>query len=185
MAISNVETWFQDETRVGQQGSQTRIWAPRGTRPRIAKQQQYLSQYIFGAVCPERQDCAALVLPQVNHDGLQKHLKEISLRIPQGRHGVVIMDRAGWHTKKHLSLPDNISILFLPPRAPELNPQEMVWQYLKDKYLANRTFQSLEDIVDACCKAWNAFANAEGIIGSLTTRSWAQINCYLFLIKYV
>ena len=170
-----MDIWFQDETRVGQQGSQTRIWAPKGTRPRIVKQQQYLYQYIFGAVCPKRQDCAGLILPQVNYDGFQKHLEEISFHIPQGRHGVVVMDRAGWHTKKKLSIPHNISILYLPPRAPELNPQEMVWQHLKDTYLANRTFSSLEDIVDACSNAWNAFSNSKKLISSLTTRHWIHL----------
>ena len=48
---SNVDIWSQDESRVGQQGSLTRIWAKRGTRPRKVRQQQFISTYIYGAAC--------------------------------------------------------------------------------------------------------------------------------------
>jgi hypothetical protein len=131
--LEKVDIWFQDETRGGQQGSQTRIWARKGTRPRIAKQQQFLSQYIFGAVCPSQKACAGLVFPTVNHHNLEKHLQEIACHIPEGRHAVVIMDQAGWHVKNQLVITNNMSILYLPARSPELNPQENVWQYIKDQ----------------------------------------------------
>jgi transposase len=49
--------------------------------------------------------------------------------VPAGRHAVVVMDQAGWHSTKRLEIPNNISILHLPPYSPELNPQEQVWQY--------------------------------------------------------
>jgi hypothetical protein len=174
--LEKVDLWFQDETRVGQQGSQTRIWARKGTRPRIAKQQQFLSQYIFGAVCPSQKACAGLVFPTVNHHNLEKHLQEIACHIPEGRHAVVIMDQAGWHVKNQLVIPNNMSILYLPARSPELNPQENVWQYIKDQWLANRTFDNTQDILNACCQAWNLFATSKDLIASLTTRKWAQLS---------
>src|SRR3954454_520951 len=58
-----VEVWFQDEARVGQQGTLTRVWARRGTRPRAPRDRRYAWAYLFGAVCPERAVGAALVLP--------------------------------------------------------------------------------------------------------------------------
>lgn len=88
--------------------------------------------------CPAQKKCAAVVLPLANHEGLNEHLKEISAHVPHGRHAVVVQDQAGWHHKKELQIPSNISILHLPPYSPELNPQEQVWQHLKDNYLANR-----------------------------------------------
>jgi transposase len=141
----------------------------------VVRQQQFLYQYIYGAVCPAQKQCAALVLPVANHKGLALHLQEISEQIPPGRHAVVIMDQAGWHHKKEAVLPANISILHLPPYAPELNPQEQVWQHLKDNYLANRVFKDQADITDACCRAWNAFAKIPDFIRSLTTREWAVL----------
>ena len=174
--LEDVDIWFQDESRIGQQGSRTRIWAKKGTRPSVVKQQQFLYEYIYGAVCPAQKKCAAVIFPLANHEGLNEHLKEISTHVPQGRHAVVVQDQAGWHHKKDLQIPHNISILHLPPYSPELNPQEQVWQHLKDKYLANRVFKNNKDIVDACCRAWSSFAKMPDLIQSLTTREWATIS---------
>ena len=176
VTLEDVDVWFQDETRVGQQGSRTRIWAKRGTRPRVVKQQQFLYQYIFGAVCPSQQTAAAIVVPYANHHSFEEHLKEISNHVPTGRHAVVVIDQAGWHKTKKLNIPKNISILHLPPYSPELNPQEKVWQYLKDHFLANRTFDSLQEIIIESCNAWNQFATMPALIKSLTSRNWALIN---------
>lgn len=176
VALGDVDVWFQDETRVGQQGSRTRIWAKTGTRPRVVKQQQFLYQYIFGAVCPSQKTAAAIVAPYANHHSLQEHLKEISTHVPKRRHAVVVMDQAGWHKTKELNIPENISILHLPPYSPELNPQENVWQYLKDHFLANRTFDSLQEILIESCNAWNQFVETPTLIQSLTSRKWALIN---------
>ncbi|WP_316356801.1 hypothetical protein [Candidatus Neptunichlamydia sp. REUL1] len=52
--IESVDIWFQDEARVGQRGTVTRTWANKGTRPRLARQQQFEYAYIFGAICPVR-----------------------------------------------------------------------------------------------------------------------------------
>ena len=170
--MDHVDIWFQDETRVGQQGSLTRIWALKGTRPRVVRQQQFLYQYIFGAICPASGACAGLVLPFVNTECLELHLQEISNNVPSGRHGVVIMDQAGWHTTSSIALPSNISILHLPPYSPELNAQENIWLYLKDTFLSNRVFATLDSITDACCDAWNALAGSPELIQSIGNREW-------------
>ena len=127
-------------------------------------------------MCPTQKSCAAIVVPYANHYALEEHLKEISLHVPEGRHAVVVMDRAGWHTKLDMKIPSNISLLFLPPYSPELNPQEKVWQFLRDTYLANCVFLSHDDIIDRCCKAWNAFASSHSLISSLSSRAWASLS---------
>ena len=68
---------------------------------------------------------------------------------------VLIVDQAGWHLTPKLAIPDNITVLALPPRSPELNPVENVWQFMRDNWLSNRIFKSYEDIVALCCQAWN------------------------------
>lgn len=176
VTLDKVDIWFQDESRVGQQGTQTRIWTKRGTRPRVVKQQQFIAEYIFGAVCPTQKTAAAIVVPYANSHALEQHLKEIAYHVPEGRHAVVVMDQAGWHSKRNLSIPRNISILYLPPYSPELNSQEPVWQYLKDHFLANRVFKDRREIQKACCQAWNAFAQNTASIASLTTRKWASLH---------
>jgi len=104
------------------------------------------------------------------------HLAEIARAIAPGAHALLVLDGAGWHTGKDLCVPDNITLLPLPPYAPELNPVENIWQYLRGNKLAITVFDDYDDIVDKCCDAWNFFAHDENAITSITTRSWATVN---------
>lgn len=174
--LEKVDIWFQDEARVGQQGTMTRIWAEKGTRPRVVKQRQYESAYLFGAVCPLRDKAVGIVMPKVNTMAMQIHLDLVSKKIPTGRHAVMVLDRAGWHTSHKLKSYANITLLPLPPASPELNPTEQVWQQLRDRYLANRSYEDYEDIVDSCCKAWNSFVSQPNNIKNLCTREWINLN---------
>src|SRR6516165_4450302 len=121
----------KDEMRVGQKNKLTYRWARKGSRPRAAHDQRTRSTYLFGAVCPERGAGAALVLPACNTEAMQLHLDEIATKITPGAHAIVLLDQAGWHGAKALKVPNNISLLQLPPRAPELNGQENIWQFMR------------------------------------------------------
>jgi transposase len=101
------------------------------------------------------------------------HLAEISQAVSPGAHAVVLLDRAGWHTSPKLNVPPNISLLALPPKSPELNPTENVWQYLRDNWLSNRVFTSARDIVDHYCDAWNRLIDQPWTIMSIGLREWA------------
>jgi transposase len=170
---SEIEVWWQDEMRVGQQGSLSRVWAEKGTRPRVVRQRQFLSTYIFGAVCPDRDTGCALVLPECNAGMVQIHLNQISEKVKENNHCILIMDRASWHTTETLNVPSNISILPLPSYSPELNPMEQVWQQLRKIKLSNTNFKNYDDITRSCCEAWNCFCNEDGNIENLCTRKWA------------
>jgi transposase len=155
----------------------TRIWAKRGSRPRAPRDQRYDWAYLFGAVCPARGAGAALVLPHANADAMNLHLAEISRHVTPGAHAVVTLDGAGWHqTGGRLRLPENLSLLKLPPYSPELNPTENIWQFLRQNQLSNRVFNSYDDIVNACCKAWNDLTEIPDRIRSIATRPWASVN---------
>lgn len=132
-------------------------------------------QYIFGAVCPEEQKAAAIIAPSANAVSMQLHLDEISLHIPEEKHGVVIMDRAGWHCNQDLKIPQNMSILYLPPYSPELNAQEPVWKLLKDRFFKNRVYKSAEEIADVACLAWNTWVQNPLEIASLCQRNWTKL----------
>jgi hypothetical protein len=75
-ASKPVEIWFADEERVGQQGTITRVWAKRGCRPRALRDRRYEWVYLFGAICPERQTGAAIIMPQVNVEAMNEHLMD-------------------------------------------------------------------------------------------------------------
>lgn len=169
-----LEIWFQDEARVGQKGTLTRLWARRGSRPRAPRDTRYEWAYLFGAVCPERAQSVALVLPHVNAEAMNLHLAEIGRFVAPGAHAVIVLDGAGWHSPPALQPPDNISLLFLPPYAPELNPVENVWQFLRANQLSLRVYDAYEAIVEACCKAWNDLAATPIRLTSITHRDWAK-----------
>jgi transposase len=94
----------------------------------------------------------------------------VSAVIPPDRHAVLVLDRAPWH--RSLNVPENLTLLPLPPYSPELNPQEQIWEFLKNNFLSNRVFENFSAILQACCNAWNALANDPGRIQSIGSRSW-------------
>ncbi len=148
-----IEVWFQDEARVGQQGTLTRIWARRGTRPRGLRDRRYAGAYLFGAICPERAIGVGLVLPCANTEAMGLHLAEISRHVTPGAHAILVLDGAGWHGADALGIPDNLTLLPLPPYSPELNPVENVWQYLRQNQLSLRVWPDYPAIVETCCQA--------------------------------
>jgi len=170
-----IELWWQDEARIGQQGSLTYVWAEQGSRPRAPRDQRYEWAYLFGAVCPARGIGAALVLPNVDTPSMNLHLAEISRCVAPGAPAVLTLDGAGWHQMGgKLQVPENISLLPLPCYSPELNPVENIWQFLRHNYLANRVYDGYEAIVNACCDAWNMLAAAPETIRSIASRPWAK-----------
>ena len=169
-----IEVWFQDEARVGQKNLITRRWARRGTRPRAPHDQRTKWAYIFGAICPKLGKGAALVMPFADTEAMQAHLAEISAAVSPGAHAVLVLDQAGWHVSARLVVPENITLLPLPPRSPELNPVENVWQFMRQNWLSNRVFNSYDDIVAHCCEAWNKLVDQPWRIMSIGLRDWAN-----------
>jgi len=85
-------------------------------------------------------------------------------------HAVLILDQAGWHTTGKLNIPSNITLLSLPPRSPELNPVENIWQFMRDNWLSNRIFKSEDEIVSICSDAWNRLIDKPWKIMSIGRR---------------
>ena len=169
-----IELWWQDEARVGQKNAITRRWARRGTRPRAPHDQRTMWAYIFGAICPAKGKAAGLVMPHANTEAMQAHLAEISAAVEPGAHAVLILDQAGWHMSARLAIPENVTLLPLPPRSPELNPVENIWQYMRDNWLSNRIFADYDDIVAHCCDAWNKLLAQPERITSIGLRARAH-----------
>ena len=118
---------------------------------------------------------AALMMPYVDTEAMQLHLEEISSQVAENAHGVVLMDRAGWHRTPRLKLPTNLTVVLLPSRSPELNSVENIWQYLRQNWLSNRVFPTLDAIIDAGCQAWNRLMEQPDIVRSIGWRDWAYM----------
>src|SRR5882762_117702 len=120
--------------RVGQKNGLVYQWAKKGSRPRQPKDQRYENAYLFGAVCPGRNTGIAVIMPHADTEAMQKHVDEISLAVAPGAHALIILDKAAWHTTRKLKLPDNLTLVPLPPACPELNAAENIWQYRVFKF---------------------------------------------------
>ena len=101
-------------------------------------------------------------------------LSEFSKYLHETVHAVMVLDQAGWHGAKAIEVPENITLVPLPPYSPELNPIERVWLFLKERFLSLRLFDDAEAIVDACCKAWNNLMDETGRVQSLCNQPWIR-----------
>jgi transposase len=102
------------------------------------------------------------------------HLAEISAAVSTGKHAVLLLDQPGWHLSAALVVPDNITLLPLPPKCPELNVMENVWQFMRDNWLSNRVFQNHDDILAHCCHHWRRLVDQPWRIMSIGLREWAH-----------
>ena len=94
-------------------------------------------------------------MPWCDTHAMAEHLKLISAEVAPGAHAILLLDQAGWHTSSKLAVPDNITLVPIPPRSPELNPVENVWQFMRDNWLSNRVFRNYDDIVAHCCPPYH------------------------------
>jgi transposase len=150
-----VEVWFQDEARFGQRGTNARVWARTGSRPRAVRQQRYDYLYVLAGVCPETGRTAGLLSPHLNTDVVNAWLRVLGQELDDDVHAVLIWDRAGYHTSGKLRVPPNVTIIELPPRSPELNPTENLWHYLRDHHWSNRAYDDYDDLRHTACDSWH------------------------------
>ncbi len=176
MALDRGESWVwsQDEARVGQKGRTGYVWWRRGHTPRGRRDLGHRSAWIIGAVCPRRDTGVALVMTGLDTEAMTLFLAELSQAVAPGAHAVVLMDKADWHIAGDLVVPANLSLVFLPPYSPELNPIERLWLCLRDNRLTHRVFAGTVEIIDACCDAWNALLADTGRIRSLGSYPWLE-----------
>jgi hypothetical protein len=162
-----VALWFMDEARVGQKGRTGHRWWIRGKRPPGLCDQRFASAYIFAAIRPATGEDVTLVLPRVCIEAMDRFLADFAAAIPDDTHAVLVLDGAGWHDERSVTIPANVTLVHLPPYSPELNPVERVWLYLRERYLSQRLLADYDAVVDTCCRAWNALTAEKGRLKSL------------------
>lgn len=160
----------QDEARFGQQGTLTYVWSIKGSRPTAIRQTRYEWVYLYAAVDPLSGESAALLARHVNTATMNAFLRILSREIDANDHVVLVLDQAGWHRSRKLQVPSNITLLFLPPYSPELNPVERLWAYMKSHYLSNRAYADYQALLDAGTNAYRSLTPE--LIRSICTASW-------------
>jgi transposase len=138
---------FADEARFGRINRPRPCWAPPGVRPAVASQliRQYI--YLYGAVSPKDGVCAFLILPSADTECFQIFLDMLAKRFSRW-HILLIMDGAPNHIAGDLVVPTNISLESLPPYSPELNPQENIWEEIREKVFKNYALKSMDEVCD-------------------------------------
>jgi len=98
-------------------------------------------------------------------------IAEMSKVYPNNRIAM-IMDNASWHKNEDKIYPRNVKPIFLPARAPELNPVENIWHYIKEKFFNNRIFKSIEKVEEKLCEVLAGLNNTKDIIKRIANYHW-------------
>lgn len=157
----------QDEGRFGRVNIPKASWAPMGIRPNVAKQVVRQSFYVYCAVAPSLGKISSLILPYGNTDMMNLFLENVSQDFSNNEI-IMQVDGAGWHRSKDLKIPNNIYFIIQPPYSPEVNPTEHIWDEIREKYLHNKIFNSLEETMDKVCFGLNDLESKPDLIKSMT-----------------
>lgn len=157
----------QDEGRFGRLGHVKRAWCGPGVRPKGGQQlvRDYL--YSFVAVAPALGKMTALVLPFSNTEMMTLFLAQVSHEFSD-YFVVMQVDGASYHKGQKLQVPENIRLIIQPPRSPELNAVEHVWEEIREKHFYNRVFESLDAVSEALCKGLKELIALPDKIRSMT-----------------
>lgn len=141
----NLRIMFADEARFGRINRPRPCWAPIGTRPEVAAQliREYI--YLYGAVSPKDGCCMYLIMPTSNTTCFQAFLDVLARKFAR-QDILLVLDGAPNHRCGDLAVPDNITLLYLPPYSPELNPKENLWDEIREKIFKNYALKSIDAV---------------------------------------
>ncbi|WP_425360524.1 MULTISPECIES: IS630 family transposase [unclassified Candidatus Tisiphia] len=166
-----LKIFFQDEARFGRIDSLRRCWVPAGIRPLLKKQIIREYTYTYGAVCPFDGASCFLILPLMNQDWMMLMLQEMAKRY-KDNFLLVVCDGAAAHKLDKELLPNNIKLAYLPPYSPQLNPQENIWDDMREKFFYNLAFDSMNAIENQLITACNYYENNPAIVKSICAWNW-------------
>ena len=144
------------QARFGQKGRVCHRCFTRGVHPPGLCDQRYTWAHLFAAVRPTTGEDSALVLPHVSTAAMNIFLERFAATRATDEHAALVLDGAGWHTANDLQLPDNVTLVPLPPYSPEPNPIGRAWLHLRERHLSHRLLDDDDDVVDALCRAWTS-----------------------------
>jgi DDE superfamily endonuclease len=172
-----VEIWAQDECRLGLKPILRRVWTKCGERPEALSQIRYEWTYVYGFVRPATGETHWLILPNVSKECFEIALKRFAKWVGAGKNKriILVLDGAGWHKSFSLNAPCGITLLFLPPYSPELQPAEKLWPLLREA-VANRSFENIEAIEDTIEMRCRYLAENQSVIQGHTLFHWWNTN---------
>ena len=167
----NFRLMYQDEAGFGRINKPRACWCGNGIRPVVPclRVREYV--YAYGAVSPRDGEMVSLVLPKANTTCMNIFLEEVAIRYPDDII-LMVVDNASWHKSKGLIIPENIKLYPLLPYTPELNPIEMIWDELREKFFKNDFFKTLSLVMDRLCEGLLFLENNHNVVQSITGWDW-------------
>ena len=164
---------FQDEARFGRVGLPHRCWAPSPCR--LLCHSQIIREYIYAysAISPLDGKIDSLIAPRADGDIMELFLQQVAERF-QDDHIVMVMDKAPWHTTGKLNIPENMTLVFLPPYSPQINPVEHLWKEIREKYFANKVFRDIDSVENTLIEALTYMNNSPNIVHSFSCFQWIK-----------
>jgi len=159
---------FADEARFGRINSPRPCWAPIGVRPEVACQLVREYTYLYGAVSPKDGKCVFLVMPAPDTECFQIFLNTVAKKYSRSVI-LLVVDGAGNHCSEELEIPRNMILQPLPPYSPELNPQENIWDEIREKIFKNYALKSMDEVNDKIDEAALYIERNPKLIKSLTS----------------
>jgi len=141
-----VRLMFQDEARFGRMVRIKRCWAPNPLRPVVDNGYERQFTYVYGAISPREGELDWMICDKMNTERMNEFLAQVSAAHPRELI-IMILDGASSHRSQDLEIPRNIRFLRLPAYAPELNPQEHIWDELREKEFPNRVFDDMAGVI--------------------------------------
>ena len=166
-----LKLFFQDEARFGRINEPQDCWAPKGFRPDVPCQIVREYTYVYGAVCPQDGAACYLILPAMDGVCMNVFLQELSERFADS-FLLVVYDGAPCHSPGVLNIPDNMMVVKLPPKSPNLNPAENNWDDMREKFFHNLVFDSMNAVEKQLIVACNHYELHQEIIQSITAWNW-------------
>ena len=162
---------FQDEARFGLIRSLRPCWACKPIRSELPKRIARHYTYVYGAVSPLDGSSDFLILPSMRKEAFDCFLDELSKRYAN-EDIALIVDGAASHGTDSITIPDNITLIALPPYRPQLNPIENLWKVIRERFFPNLDFECMDKLEQNLCVALDHLDTNPQIIRSVTGYKW-------------
>jgi len=166
-----IRLMFQDEARFGRMARIRRCWAPVPLRPVVRNGYERQFTYVYGGVSPLQGQLDWSLSDKMNTEHMNSFLVQVSQAHP-GEFIVMVVDGASSHKSKDLTIPDNIRLLALPGYSPELNPQEHIWDEVREKAFPNLVLDQMAAVIKCLNEEMGALASNVPRIQSITAWPW-------------
>ena len=150
-----------------------------GVKPIVKFKQAFKNTYLYGSFSPLNGDSFLWEIEGVSVKIFEAYLKAFSAYKPD-EFKIVIIDNAGFHATANMTIPDNITLINIPPYSPEMNPAEKVWGFMKGRF-KNKVFDSLDKVKEWIYDAVNNDLTTERVLS--ITHNTFYVNTFMTTLE--